>query len=105
MNSEEQRDEAETRVRATFEELRAHDHANAPPFASLWGRPAPARRSLLWWAVPLGAAAATVLLVLAVGLEGAAPPERAAAPPAELVGVTGPEPLAFLLERPRGGTP
>jgi hypothetical protein len=105
VKSAEQRDEAETRVRATFEELRAHDQATAPPFASLWGRPAAARRSLLWWAVPLGAAAAAVLVVLAIGLDVAPPADRTAAPPAELVGVHDPEPLAFLLERPRGGPP
>lgn len=106
MKSDEER-EAEDRVRAIFEELRAEDRAAAPPFASLWGRPAAARRRVLWWLVPIGAAAASVLLVLAIGigtLQPPSPPTTAAAAP-ELVGVREPEPLAFLLERPRGEEP
>lgn len=107
MKNEDPRDEAEGRVRAAFEELRAEDQTAAPPFASLWGRPAAARRSLFWWLVPIGAAAASVLVVVAIGIGSLQPPPppTTAAPAPELVGVREPEPLAFLLERPRGEEP
>lgn len=101
-------DDREEKLKTAFEELRAHDQASAPPFASVWGRPARARRSPLLWLVPLGATTAALLVWLAIG--PIAPPspsppsvKDAAAP--VLAGVRDPEPLAFLLERPRGGTP
>ena len=94
------RDPRDEALRAAFGELRARDEATAPPFASLWGRPARPARSWLWWAMPLGAAlAAVVLLVVWLGLPAPRPP----GPPPRLVGVREPEPLAFLLVRPSSG--
>lgn len=94
------RDPRDEALRAAFAELRARDEATAPAFASLWGRPSRPARSWLWWAVPLGAAlAAVVLLVVWLGLPVPQKPPR-------LVGVREPEPLAFLLVRPSpGGAP
>ncbi len=106
MKNDEER-ETEGRVQVAFEELRAEDQAAAPPFASLWGRPTAARRSLFWWLVPIGVAAASVLVVVAIGIGSLqqSPAPTTAAPAPELVGVREPEPLAFLLERPRGEEP
>jgi hypothetical protein len=98
-------DERDTKLRSAFAELRAHDQSTAPPFASVWGRPARPRRSALLWMVPLGATAAALLVWLAIGpVAPPAPPPTAASTP-ELVGIRDPEPLAFLLERPAGGAP
>jgi type VI protein secretion system component VasF len=101
VNSDAPRDDSEQRVRRAFEELRALDREIAPPFASLWGRPAAARRRLPWWALWVAAAAAGVVLVWLIKL---GVPRPGSSYP-ELVGVHEPEPLAFLLERPGGDTP
>jgi|GEM_PF-4928087 len=94
-----QPDDGERKLSTLFKELRDRDQEDAPPFAATWARAATrVRQKTVWKPVAVGgfglvAAAAALFIVFG--------PRDAPQASAYEVGLSDPEPLAFLL-RPTG---